>query len=277
MSDTPNTPAGVTNYGGRRFDWVPQFDQRSVELYHVRDFMTATAVTTPTAYDRVLDAKIAALTKRVLILEGTQPQPTPPPPGPTPNPTPPTTTLWPVPIDLDQGATGECVGYGWTHLLGGSPKPDPRVEPPVKQNPTAEAIYKRAQEIDGSPANSQTGASVLSGAKAAQEMNGIVSYLWATSVEDIKKAVLTLGPVVLGIPWLSGMMQPDARGQLHATGGMVGGHCIVAVGYDTTQRLFTLHQSWGTAWGMSGDCTLSEVDLTALFRNRGEACVPVKP
>jgi C1A family cysteine protease len=36
----------------------------------------------------------------------------------------------------------------------------------------------------------------------------------------------------------------------------VGGHCVVAVGYDDTQRTFTIRNSWGAAWGMKGYCTM---------------------
>jgi C1A family cysteine protease len=36
----------------------------------------------------------------------------------------------------------------------------------------------------------------------------------------------------------------------------VGGHCVVAVGYDNTQRTFTIRNSWGAAWGMKGYCTM---------------------
>jgi C1A family cysteine protease len=37
---------------------------------------------------------------------------------------------------------------------------------------------------------------------------------------------------------------------------LVGGHAVVAVGYDDAQRRFIVRNSWGTAWGMKGYCTM---------------------
>ena len=35
---------------------------------------------------------------------------------------------------------------------------------------------------------------------------------------------------------------------------LIGGHCVVAVGYDATKRLFFIRNSWGTGWGVNGYC-----------------------
>jgi C1A family cysteine protease len=44
----------------------------------------------------------------------------------------------------------------------------------------------------------------------------------------------------------------------------VGGHCVVAVGYDDTKRVFIIRNSWGAGWGMKGYCTMPyEYLLTA--------------
>jgi C1A family cysteine protease len=37
---------------------------------------------------------------------------------------------------------------------------------------------------------------------------------------------------------------------------VMGGHCVMAVGYDDTQRTFVIRNSWGTGWGMKGYCTM---------------------
>jgi C1A family cysteine protease len=37
---------------------------------------------------------------------------------------------------------------------------------------------------------------------------------------------------------------------------VVGGHCVVAVGYDDAKRTFIIRNSWGTSWGMKGYCTI---------------------
>ena len=37
---------------------------------------------------------------------------------------------------------------------------------------------------------------------------------------------------------------------------VVGGHCVVAVGYSDARRTFVIRNSWGTAWGQQGYCTM---------------------
>ncbi len=43
---------------------------------------------------------------------------------------------------------------------------------------------------------------------------------------------------------------------------MLGGHCIVAVGYDDATQRFTIRNSWGTEWGDYGHCYLPYEYLT---------------
>ncbi len=37
---------------------------------------------------------------------------------------------------------------------------------------------------------------------------------------------------------------------------VLGGHCVVAVGYDDSQQRFIVRNSWGTGWGLQGYCTM---------------------
>jgi C1A family cysteine protease len=37
---------------------------------------------------------------------------------------------------------------------------------------------------------------------------------------------------------------------------VVGGHCVVAVGYNNAKRVFYIRNSWGADWGMKGYCTM---------------------
>ena len=40
------------------------------------------------------------------------------------------------------------------------------------------------------------------------------------------------------------------------TESVLGGHCVVAVGYDDTQQRFTFRNSWGESWGKAGYGTM---------------------
>ena len=100
------------------------------------------------------------------------PVPVPVPPAPNPPPAPGGAVLWDIPVWLDQGPEGECVGHGWAHALACTPKPY-NIGTQILQNPTAEQLYERAQFFDGSPPDEQSGASTGGGAKAAR-----ASWVW---------------------------------------------------------------------------------------------------
>jgi C1A family cysteine protease len=37
---------------------------------------------------------------------------------------------------------------------------------------------------------------------------------------------------------------------------VMGGHCVVAVGYDNSTRNFIIRNSWGAGWGKGGYCMM---------------------
>jgi C1A family cysteine protease len=49
----------------------------------------------------------------------------------------------------------------------------------------------------------------------------------------------------------TGIVPMPAKGEK-----VVGGHCVVAVGYDDTKRSFIIRNSWGTGWGIKGYCLM---------------------
>jgi len=43
---------------------------------------------------------------------------------------------------------------------------------------------------------------------------------------------------------------------------VLGGHAVLAVGYDDAQQRFLVRNSWGTGWGMQGYFTMPYTYLT---------------
>jgi hypothetical protein len=178
---------------------------------------------------------------------------------------------WRCDYHLDQGPDGACVGFGFTHHAIARPKAHIGLT-----YDDAMAVYHRAQQLDEWPGENYEGTSVNAGSLVSRERKWLMQFRWAANVEDMALAVGHVGPVVIGVNWLGGMMDTDSNGFVHATGAVEGGHCILVKGYSVTKRRFTLHQSWGTGWGMNGDAYISQDDMGLLLSNQGEAVVPIQ-
>lgn len=177
---------------------------------------------------------------------------------------------WGCTATLDQGREGACVGFAWAHELTARPV----VEPTTAGD--ALALYRRAQLLDQWPGENYDGTSVIAGAKAVQERGGLLSYRWAFSLDDLVLAVGFNGPAVLGVPWYSGMFNPDPSGYLRVRGEVVGGHAILCRGVSLRTRSFLLHNSWGPDWGRNGTARITFDDMRRLLAEDGEACCPVR-
>jgi C1A family cysteine protease len=86
-------------------------------------------------------------------------------------------------------------------------------------------------------------------------------YAVPRDLATIKAAIHDLGPVVVSTPWYQSWFRP-AAGVLPRPGTQVGGHAIVAYGWD--QRGLRLRNSWGSAWGIGGDCWMPEDVVTRI-------------
>lgn len=193
---------------------------------------------------------------------------------------------WSIPkVWLDQGQTNECVPHGWTHNLIASPRPDSKAT--FDQGETyAHLIYPKIQAIDPWAGTPHDGTSVLSAAQYLHGLGQFESYKWCTSVEDIRDAVITTGPVPIGIPWLESMFDPKPSGLLTVDGNEAGGHCTLVRGYHPAMRIpgedyskrfevFRVRNSWGRGWGKDGDYLIRVEDLRDLLKTWGEACVAI--
>lgn len=202
---------------------------------------------------------------------------------------------WSCDVYHDQGREGACVGYAWTHELAARPK--------VVRRPRefAQQIYRRAQQIDYWPGEDYEGTSVIAGVKAIGEIknsNGaplVSEYRWAFGIQDVVKTIGYKGPLVLGIEWHYNMYFPGTNGFIEPTGGVVGGHAILAKGVkvveketdftygtidwnnvDLDKSYVRLHNSWGTSYGKGGDAFITLRNLDTLLQADGEACIPTK-
>lgn len=165
----------------------------------------------------------------------------------------------------DQGQTPHCVGYSAAHLLAAAP---------CVQWVDPAGIYQIAQHYDEWPGEDYEGTSVRAAFKVLKMLGYIEAYGFAASVAMARAYVLEHGPIVLGIPWLTGMDKPDKDGTIHASGRTLGGHAILCSGYRS--KHFRLLNSWGPGWGDRGHAWLPEDDLRILLDMDGEACTPVE-
>lgn len=190
--------------------------------------------------------------------------------------------LWKQGRVLDQGREGACVGFGWTGTeLNG---PEWPVQPPLPvATATALARYRKAQSIDEWPGEAYSGTSVLAGAKVMQEEGVIGEYRWCFGITDVRRAILSAGPIVIGVPWYSEMYETHPDGIVKMGGDLVGGHCLFINGYHPAKlvngvprEMFRWRNSWGKSYGINGSAWIVMEDLTSLLDEDGEACVPTK-
>lgn len=166
-------------------------------------------------------------------------------------------------LRLDQGALGACVGFTGANWLGHLPMYN-RV-----YNNTGLELYAACKRIDLWP--NQEGSNDHFLAKVLVEQGRIERYLWAQTPGELRLWVATVGPVMVGTLWYSGMFNPEANGQLRLTGTVVGGHEWLVTGYDP-KRGYRLRNSWGPDWGLKGEAWIDESDLYRLvFQEGGDA------
>ena len=193
------------------------------------------------------------------------------------------TTLWQEGIVLDQGSEGACVGFAWTGELLAEPEA-PKTQPSFAHaNSLAFSFYNEAKTIDEWPGESYEGTSVLAGAKVMQKAGFIGEYRWCFGVEDVRDAVISEGPVVIGIPWYNGMYDTLPGGLVKVSGRSTGGHAILLTGYtpqmrfgNTLEEAFRWRNSWGNDYGVNGSGWIKYKDLSKLLSGGGEACVPMQ-
>lgn len=147
-------------------------------------------------------------------------------------------------------------------------------------------VYFNERQIEGTVL-SDAGASIRDGIKAVAKLGACSEELWpyevasfaiqppaacyADATHDLvgqyrripQRNTAMLDCLAQGFPFVLGFTayQSLMAPQVAATGDIpmpglseqpIGGHAVLAVGYDATRRVFLVRNSWGTAWGDQG-------------------------
>jgi C1A family cysteine protease len=89
----------------------------------------------------------------------------------------------------------------------------------------------------------------------------VTSYHRISSLNEMLQCLAEGFPFVFGFTVYTAFMSKEVKksGVLNMpqpTEKVEGGHAVVAVGYDHTQKRFLVRNSWGTDWGMKGYYTM---------------------
>lgn len=169
----------------------------------------------------------------------------------------------------DQGSTSSCVGFSWTHWLTAGPV----TQTSRDWNGHALSTYSEAQRLDEWDGEAYDGTSVRAGAKALQAQGFISEYRWAWTADEIVRAVLDVGPVVVGTNWTEAMFQPDSKGVIKPDGEVAGGHAYLIDGASLDRGLVRIKNSWGRGWSVAGRAYMSISHLAHLIDMDGEAAL----
>ena len=184
----------------------------------------------------------------------------------------------------DQGQLGSCTGNG----IAGAVEFDQRKQGSKEFTPSRLFIYYNERVIEGT-VNQDSGAQVRDGIKSVATLGVPAETDWPYDIakfadkpppiaysdakQDITKVYSRVaqnlsqmqGCLAEGYPFVFGFtvyesFESEAVAQsgevpMPAPGeSVVGGHCVVAVGYDNTKRVFMIRNSWGSDWGVNGYC-----------------------
>ena len=174
---------------------------------------------------------------------------------------------------LDQGNLGSCTGNATAQALNCDPMlPAGRR---LLTEADAVALYSWATAHDPVPGRyppTDTGSDGLAVAKAAKHLGLVSAYQHAFGLSHVLGA-LVVRPLIIGIPWLSGMFTPGRDGMLSVTGTVAGGHEVCLRGIDVEAQTVRVLNSWGSGWGIAGEALMRWTDLGGLLAQRGDATV----
>ena len=212
----------------------------------------------------------------------------------------PTVAALPAKVDLtsqfgavyDQGQLGSCTG----NALAGAFEFDLRKQSLPEFIPSRLFIYYNERRIEGT-VSSDSGSQIRDGVKTIVRQGVCPETAWpydiskfankppaacytdalthqATSYQRVPRTLEQMkGCLAEGFPFVFGFTVYDSfESQDVAKTGVVpmpspdesvlGGHAVVAVGYDDADERFRVRNSWGTGWGQEGYFTMPYAYLT---------------
>lgn len=184
-----------------------------------------------------------------------------------PTPIPVTDKTWESKIQLDQGNTGHCVGFGCAAWGIADPVED------TYSDDDGHAIYYEAKVIEGDP-KGEDGAYTRDGAKAMVARKRMSVYAFIDTQADILNWIRTQGPIIVGTDWTDDMFYPDNQGYVVPSGNVAGGHCYLLIGVEGDSLVFK--NSWGKSFGLDGYFKMKTSDFMDLMANQGEAITSVE-
>jgi C1A family cysteine protease len=186
----------------------------------------------------------------------------------------------------DQGQLGSCTA----NAIAAALEFDQMKQKEDAFTPSRLFIYYNERVIEGS-VDSDSGAQIRDGVKSVNQQGAPPETDWPYDItkfkdqppkqayDDAKKHESVLyqrltrtlpqlqGCLAEGYPFVCGIVVYESfESQDVASNGQVplpksgeqqiGGHAVMAVGYDESQQRFIMRNSWGMSWGMSGYFTL---------------------
>jgi C1A family cysteine protease len=190
------------------------------------------------------------------------------------------------PAVYDQGQLGSCTA----NAIAGAIEFDLMKEKKKDFMPSRLFIYYNERDIEGT-VDSDSGAQIRDGIKSIASQGDCPENEWSYDISKFaqkppqkcyadalkhkavqyQRITRTLnqmkGCLASGYPFVFGFTVYDSfeseevakTGQLNmpsAGENVVGGHAVLAVGYDDTQNRFIVRNSWGASWAMKGYFTM---------------------
>lgn len=193
----------------------------------------------------------------------------------------------------DQGQLGSCTANG----IGAAYQYMQRKQKMADFMPSRLFVYYNERSMEGT-VDTDSGAMIRDGVKSVATLGLCPEAMWAyditkfrakppaacyttalknqaivyrrvinTNRSQIQGALASGTPVVFGFT----VYESFETAAVAKTGAVplpghgekvLGGHCVVAVGYDDATQRFLVRNSWGTGWGDKGYCTMPYAYLT---------------